>query len=65
MITPLPNTTKSIFSDIVKMYPPVDVEEAIENIFALYVIDKRDNKIPTDEFRKALRICQNYNYVAF
>ena len=54
-----------IFPDIVSMYPSVDVSEAIDNICDLYEKNQGAIKLPTEELRQALSICQCCNAVGY
>ena len=54
-----------VFPDIVSMYPSVDVNEAIEITCDLYSNDKGTSKLPVEELKKALHLCQDCNCVKY
>ena len=61
----LPESACFLFSDVVKMYPSVEINEAIENVCALYRSNKGEVNLPEEELRIALKICQECNFVSF
>ena len=62
---PLDDKTVMVFPDIVKMYPSVDVQEAVEEVRRQYVLDPGESELSTEAVIELLRICNSCNCIEF